>query len=291
MADSTSDLICTRSELSDLLSQISQLTIDQVTEVLGQATGLSSAVQSIIFHMKQEGRPLEQISQEVQVTLEVLKQVFSQNTPETEENKTSPASERLPILNGSKPDKLKEPELNLPQFIYSCKGYPNQLYRTHLLTGEQSCYELPHYEFLFGCRWSELPGGSLLITGGLYPTSNLDCLAAVREVVRMDTLREWAVSSQPPMYTARSSHAAVYYSQYVNALGGYSGIYLSECERYSCAESRWEVLPALPVAGCSMSTVVLGSSLYVLGGETACCKLDTVQKLSLDSLTWELMQF
>jgi hypothetical protein len=28
---------------------------------------------------------------------------------------------------------------------------------------------------------------------------------------------------------------------------------LSECERYECAESRWEVLAALPVGGADMS--------------------------------------
>jgi hypothetical protein len=39
-----------------------------------------------------------------------------------------------------------------------------------------------------------------------------------------------------------------------------------------------------------MSAVVLDNSLYALGGSTAGGKnLDTVQKLSLDSLTWELM--
>jgi hypothetical protein len=64
--------------------------------------------------------------------------------------------------------------------------------------------------------------------------------------VKIDTLREYAASFQPPMHTARSEHAAVYHSQYVYVLGGYNGRFLGECERYVCAESRWEVLPALP---------------------------------------------
>jgi hypothetical protein len=38
-----------------------------------------------------------------------------------------------------------------------------------------------------------------------------------------------------------------------------------------------------------MGAVVLGNSLYALGGWNE-ANLDTVQKLSLDSLTWELMQ-
>jgi hypothetical protein len=124
-----------------------------------------------------------------------------------------------------------------------------------------------------------LPGGSLLITGG-YDGS--------RDVVRVD-VGTFAVSPQPSMHTARQSHAAVYHSQYVYVLGGYSD--LRECERYVCARSRWEVLAALPVGGSRMSAVELHNSLYALGG----CQgfddyLDTVQQLSLDSLTWQLMQ-
>jgi hypothetical protein len=129
-----------------------------------------------------------------------------------------------------------------------------------------------------------LPGGSLLITGGGIP--------GVRDVVKIDTLREYAASSRPPMHTARRSHATVYHSQYVYLLGGLNNSrYLSECERYVCAESRWEVLPALPVAGWGMSAVELHNSLYALGGWNDRARaLDTVQKLSLDSLTWQLMQ-
>jgi hypothetical protein len=161
-----------------------------------------------------------------------------------------------------------------PQFIYCCRSH--KLRRANLLTGEQSCHQIFAYKFKDGCRWSELPGGNLLITGG----------DDSREVVRIDTLREWAVSSRPPMHTARCYHTALYHSQYLYVLGGYR---MRGCERYVCAENRWEVLPALPVACSRMSAVEVESSLYALGGK-ADSALDTVQKLSLDSLTWEVMQ-
>jgi hypothetical protein len=91
------------------------------------------------------------------------------------------------------------------------------------------------------------------------------------------------------MHTARYHHAAVYHSQYLYVLGGYDE--WSKCERYVCAESRWEVLAALPVAGAYMSAVELHNSLYALGGSHERGRdLDTVQKLSLDSLTWQLMK-
>jgi hypothetical protein len=71
-----------------------------------------------------------------------------------------------------------------------------------------------------------LPAASLLITGGFERY-----IDAASEVVKIDTLREWAVSSQPPMHTARFDHAALYHSQYLYALGGYTHMKLSECER------------------------------------------------------------
>jgi hypothetical protein len=167
-----------------------------------------------------------------------------------------------------------------PQFFYSCTS--SRLLRANLLTGEQSEHEVPHYQFKGFFRWSELPGGSLLITGG--------GVRSQRDVVKIDTLREYAASSQPPMHTARKSHAAVYHSQYVYVMGGYSGRFLRECERYVCAEIRWEELDDMPVAGQGMSAVELHNSLYALGGcQGVLDDLDTVQKLSLDSLTWQLM--
>jgi hypothetical protein len=166
-----------------------------------------------------------------------------------------------------------------PKFIYSYRYNTGKLHRTNLLTGEQSTQQIPGYQFKFGCRWSELPGRYLLVTGGLRqgtPTWELE---------KMDTLRECAVSSQHPMHTAGFQHAQVYHSQYLYVVGGYMGTdYLRECERYVCTERRWEVLPALSVGCSDMSVVVLENSLYALGGE-AKGNLDTVQQLSLDRLT------
>jgi hypothetical protein len=218
--------------------------------------------------MKQRGLSLKQISQKNDVELETLRQFLtdSQETPPTTTEET-----KLP-----QPPK---PQHN-PTFFYCCKS--SKLLRANLLTGEQSEHEVPRFWFKLRCRWSELPGGSLLITGGF---------SEVRDVVKIDTLREYAASSQPPMHTARESHAAVYHSQYFYVLGGeVSDRCLSECERYLCAESRWEELDALPVAGAHMSAIELHNSLYALGGKGESGLLDTVQKLSLDSLTWQLMQ-
>jgi hypothetical protein len=170
----------------------------------------------------------------------------------------------------------------LPTFIYSYRCNTEQLHRTSLVTGERSSHHVPSYIFRIGCCWSEVPGGSLLITGGGNP--------AVGEVVRIDTRREFAVAQCPHMLTPRKTHAAVYHTPHLYILGGFNGNrFLGECERYVCAENRWEALPPLPRACINMSGVVVERSLYALGGEY-CGNLDLVQKLSLESLTWELMQ-
>jgi hypothetical protein len=93
------------------------------------------------------------------------------------------------------------------------------------------------------------------------------------------------------MLTARKTHAAVYCTPHLYILGGLNGNrFLGECERYVCAENRWEALPPLPRACSSMSGVVVESSFYALVGYDG-SDLDSVQKLSLESVTWELMQF
>jgi hypothetical protein len=171
----------------------------------------------------------------------------------------------------------------VPTFIYSYKSRTDQLHRTSLVTGEHSSHRVLSYTFKHGCCWSEVPGGSLLITGGGLP--------AVRNVVRIDNRREFVVAHCPPMLTPRRLHAAVYHTQHLYILGGWNGIrYLSACERYVCAENRWEALPLLPKACNQMSGVVVENGLYALGGYFGSA-LDLVQRLSLESLTWELMQF
>jgi hypothetical protein len=304
-------MICTKSKLGHSLSQISELTgltIDQVKQRLGQATYLSPEVLSNIFDMKQRGLSLELISQESDVELVVLKQFLPQVIKKTFETHaladqvqgpyeinigerayTLGSPDHCKIYSRSPStfaEETKQPpqttKTTTPTFFYCCKGFSNNLIRVNLLTGKQSYHKVHSYHlFKRFCRWSELPGGSLLITGGN---------PAVREVVKIDILREYAVSSQSSMHSGRESHAAVYHSQYLYVLGGYNGRCLSECERYSCAESQWEVLPPLPVAGSFMSAVEVENSLYALGGNNDERVLNTVQKLKLDSLTWELMQ-
>jgi hypothetical protein len=171
----------------------------------------------------------------------------------------------------------------VPTFIYSYDT--DQLHRTSLVTGEHSSHRVPSYTFKHFCCLSEVPGGSLLITGGQNRNHS-----SVREVVRIDTRREFAVGHCAPMLTPRRLHAAVYHTLHLYILGGVAHRYWRKCERYVVAEHRWEALPSLPRACCELSGVVVESNLYALGGYDG-LDLDVVQKLSLENLTWEIMQF
>jgi hypothetical protein len=78
MSERLLNLIIARCRSGETLSQIAgltELTEDQVKEKLVQATGLTRREVSIIFRMKQRGFGLEQISQELEVELDVLKQL------------------------------------------------------------------------------------------------------------------------------------------------------------------------------------------------------------------------
>jgi hypothetical protein len=164
-----------------------------------------------------------------------------------------------------------------PQLIYSYEEQQDILHWTNLATGIDSSVKLVRGKLCMGCCWSEVPGGGLLITGDR------------TRVTRIDTLREFAVTEAPPMITARMYHFAVYHAQHVYVLGGYGP--LANCERYVCEERRWEPLPPLPQACSSMCGVVVEESLYSLGGTLdGSVILDLIQKLSLERLTWEVLQ-
>jgi hypothetical protein len=216
-----------------------------------------------IFKLAHSGLTPEDISSVIKIDIEMVQQII--------------ASDPMQRLVAQQVH-----EDTLPTFIYSYKRDTDQLHRTSLVTGEQSSHQVPSYIFKFGCCWSEVPGGSLLITGGGHASAG-------RKVVKIDTRRECAVSDLPSLLTPRRFHAAVYHTQHLYVLGGHNGRCLTECERYVCAESRWQTLSALPIACMCTSGVVVESSLYALGGHDG-SPLDLVQKLSLESLTWELMQ-
>jgi hypothetical protein len=105
-----------------------------------------------------------------------------------------------------------EPFSQVPTFIYSYIYYTDQLYRVNLVTGEHSSHRVRSYTFKYGCSSSELPGGSLLITGG----EEKEDRSKVREVVRIDTRSELAVTHCTPWLTPRLAHAAVYHTPHLH---------------------------------------------------------------------------
>jgi hypothetical protein len=189
-------------------------------------------------------------------------------------------------------------EQTVSTFIYSFRFNTDHLYRTDLVTGEQSSHAVPQYKFEYGSCLTELPGGSLLITGGVEMVGHL--AESSKKVASIDVQMEFAVSDKERMRYARRNHAAVYHSHYVYALGGFvtSATFThyqesrigSVCERYVCAEDRWEVLPEMPSACQLMGAFVLAGSLFAIGGYDWKRNLKWIQRLNLDLLTWQFME-
>lgn len=168
------------------------------------------------------------------------------------------------------------------KFIHSYEEWSNRLHRTNVVTGEKSWYELQHL-FMSNSILSELPGGSLLVTGGGFNHSK-------DLVTRIDVLRDFAALTEPHMLASRQSHCAVYHALHLYTLGGWDIFDLGACERYVCTERRWEEIAPLPIACHSTTGIEIEESLYVLGGKGDNSCLDCIQKLSLHRLTWELLQ-
>jgi hypothetical protein len=263
----------------DTLEAICKLALSGSTpEAISSALDLNAqTVIQVIVRGDFWSKDLDRIQcKQAQLALEAKLQAQSENTQANALNKDLA---EIPLL-----DTREALYHEVPTFIYSYKYNTDQLYRTNLNTGEHSSHLVPSYSFKWMSSWSEVPGGGLLFTGGVDRAYH-----AVREVVRIDTRKEFAVTHCPPMLTPRRDHAAVYHTPHLFILGGYNDSYLSECERYVFAENRWEALAPLPRACYNSSGVVVESSLYALGGYDG-SDLDLVQKLSLEGLTWELMQ-
>jgi hypothetical protein len=167
------------------------------------------------------------------------------------------------------------------------------LHWTNLVTEEESFVQIPSHKFALGCTLTELPGGSLFITGG-DPTASLPFTGenpGVNDVARIDALREYAVSHLLPMQTARYFHCAVYHSQHLYVVGGYAfSTTLQDCERYSFADKRWTCLPPLPRGCFWMNGVVMEGGLYIIGGNFCKGSSDLIYRLRLDELVWEVLQ-
>jgi endonuclease III len=170
-----------------------------------------------------------------------------------------------------------------PTFIYSYSFDTDQLYRTCLVTGEESCHSIPSYTFKMFSSWSDLPGERIMFTGGY----------CSQEAVTIDTLRSFAVAHLPPMQTPRCLHSSLYHDYQVYVLGGMleSEQPISQCELYCIPQRQWQALPPLPTACYSLSSVVVKGQLYALGGRVNFVSaLNLIQRLNLDRLTWEVMQ-
>jgi hypothetical protein len=134
--------------------QVSQNTLAAICKLTLSGSTLETI--SLAFDLDQEGNQCEQAQLAQETVLQAQSEKTQANTLNRDLAETSLQDTSEALLH------LQE----VPTFIYSYKQYTDQLHRTSLVTGEHSSIRVPPYRFKGGCSWSELPGGSLLITGG-----------------------------------------------------------------------------------------------------------------------------
>lgn len=97
------------------------------------------------------------------------------------------------------------------------------------------------------------------------------------------------------MSVARSRHALISVPEknLICAIGGENekGV-LKHCEFYNINENKWTVGPELKEARCGLSTVVIGNTIYAIGGWDQ-EYLNSIEKLDLDDKDpkWETVKF
>lgn len=167
-------------------------------------------------------------------------------------------------------------------YIYSYKYSSDEFYQTLMSSGEVICHRLSSHTFKRGCVFTELPSGTIFVTGGGSPSCT--------DTFTID-FADIKFTSMPPMAEARSYHGAVFYSSYVFALGGNMD---GRCEYYDCKEGRWHYIKPLPRA-CEYTTAVVledVKSLYVIGGgrpsgiKSIFSDLACIQRLNLETHRW-----
>jgi hypothetical protein len=165
--------------------------------------------------------------------------------------------------------------------IYNFQYDTSNLHKTNLSTGQESCTALTH-TFKQRSSLCESPEGNLFITWeGNPPTSEVGCIDPSTN----------AVTSKPPMKTARESHGSGGYGGFLYVIGGYNTTWLAECERYDTLHNHWLPMPPLPHACACDAAIVCGYTrrIYTLGG---CDRsyLDLIQEFELESQTWKLLE-
>lgn len=174
----------------------------------------------------------------------------------------------------------------LPGFTFSYKASTKELHMAKISTGEQSCIMLCSFSFMWGSVWCLMPGGALCVTGGYVRGKS------VKDVVRIDSVKDFAVTQMAPMISRRSAHGSVAYQEYLYVVGGDKGKkYSKECERYSFNNNCWESIGNLPSPCYGTTVVVLEAthSLYAIGGEIIGQDDDLILRLCLDDLNWGVL--
>mmetsp|Transcript_3086 Transcript_3086/g.6388 ORF Transcript_3086/g.6388 Transcript_3086/m.6388 type:complete len:399 (+) Transcript_3086:57-1253(+) len=307
----TTNRVCLAFKSGNSIKQISKqlnLLEDQVKECLALRSNLSMRAIETIISLWKRGLSLQEIRETCSVEQETL-QKFMPDFGLSDEVRaqifalsgTTDAAAICELL-GISPETLELflafvadiPERAVakvrhelqPRYIFSYEHGTNQLYKTTLETGEVNAVGLATMSFMQS-TWSEVPNSRLIFTGGL------NAFSRSKEVFCLNYLKEYSQTRLPFMINERQHHASIYYAGFLYVVGGGSySHYRSQCERLNLAELVWEPFSDIPrpCNELSVAIVEITQCLFAFGGECYGELLRTIQRLSLERLSWDLLK-
>jgi len=171
-----------------------------------------------------------------------------------------------------------------PRRDFMFSSLTGKFYRQNCLTGAEYAFKLPNLQLRRGCSVCEGTGEKLFIAGGE------SFVIRMKEVSQLDVSRDYAQILLPQMSLARKQFSFLHYAGYLYALGGLNYEYMADSERYSFDSGKWESLAPLPLACADGSAIQSSNCIFVVGGRfDEAVNLEFIQKLSLNSLTWEIL--
>mmetsp|Transcript_32250 Transcript_32250/g.55748 ORF Transcript_32250/g.55748 Transcript_32250/m.55748 type:complete len:358 (-) Transcript_32250:55-1128(-) len=244
-------------------AQTLELSAGEVVAIVANKSGLPTDKVRVVLKMSEGDHSLAHISKELSISDEVMRDFVP----------TTPAAKLA----------------YMPSYIYSFKHQTSELFRTQLTSSDETSHIVETHTFLDGSIWCEALEGQVYVLGGF---TKLD--KASHEVVSINPGNEFSVKTEPHMKTARGSFGVVYHKSFIYVVGGAHDLAransISDCERYNIEESKWESFNPLPQAcsGTSLIAFEFTQCIYAFGGYAG-ERLNTIQRLTLGSLNWDLM--
>lgn len=280
--DELAELVCIRSKEGHNFAVIGimyEIPSVKVFGLIANKLGLRPREVRSAFKMKENGESIESIGLELNLPLAKLYK-FLPNTPQS--NFSMPSKRSKLIENDDSPNPfnstLEKRKLQafIPKYTFHFNNKVLQV--TELKSRRVSQVFLPYYYYR-PVDWCQSPEGKLY------------CLEVKKQSIKaVDIFRDYSLTDLAHIEIQFVRNRLAYNRNFIYIIGNNT----SKCLRFELTEKRWEDLDCLPFPCCDYGFIMLEATqcLYVFGGHSAILQkpLDYIQRLSLESLTWDFLQ-